>query len=123
MTKIPPVTTVYVHRNLNRGCWSVLLRGKLQGYRHRMTLRDVEFRVRQGGFARMQREAKRNVHAFAVGQPSRGLPRGKSIAVRYDRDYGKFVDNQGRHVTHASFAAFFPEGSVRAFGPKYDPVV
>lgn len=111
--------TVYVHRNLNRGCWSVLKQGKLQGHRHRMTLRDAEFRVRPGGFARMQREGIRNVHAFVVGDASAGRPSGKHVAVRYDRDKGQFVDNQGRHVTGAGGVMFFPEGSVRAFEPQY----
>lgn len=113
--------TVYVHRNLNRGCWSVLKQGKLQGHRHRMTLRDAEFRVRPGGFARMQREGVRNVHAFVVGETStsKGFPKGKHIAVRYDRDKGQFVDNQGRHVAGAGGVMFFPEGSVRAFEPQY----
>lgn len=115
---------IYVHWNLNRGCWSVLKQGKLQGYRKRLTLRDVEFRVRPGGFARMKREKKRNVHAFAVGQMSRNtLSRRQPIAVRYDRDKGQFVDNQGRHVIGAAAALFFPEGSVRALDPRYAPVV
>lgn len=111
--------TVYVHRNLNRSCWSVLKLGKLQGYRHRMTMRDVEFRVRPGGFARMKETGQRNVHAFVVGEPSKGLPRGKQVAVRYDRTKGQFVDNEGRHVLRADAAMFFPEGSVRAFKPEY----
>jgi hypothetical protein len=110
---------VYVHRNLNRSCWSVLKRGKLQGYRHRMTLRDAEFRVRPGGFARMQREGRRNVHAFVVGEPSKGIPTGKHVAVRYDRDKGQFVDNEGTRVVEAAAVMFFPEGSVRAFDPVY----
>jgi hypothetical protein len=114
----------YVHWNLNRDCWSVLRRGKLQEYRYRLSLRDVEFRVRPGGHRRALREGKRNVHAFAVGELGRSaLPKGKTVAIRYDRDKGQFVDNQGRHVTGASIALLFPEGSVRAFQPKYAPVI
>ena len=106
----------YVHRNLNRTCWSVLLRGKLCGYRREVTLRDVEFRVRPGGYARYLRQATRNVHAFVVGTISRGVPQGKRTRIRYDLDYGKFVDLNGKAYTHARAVRMDKNGQVWGYG-------
>ena len=113
----------YVHRNLNRGCWSVLERGKLKGYRHRLAMRDVEFRVRPGGHKRAVREERRNVHAFAVGQVSTGIPAGRGTPVRYDIGSGKFVDRKGRHIVGAKRAYFDERGRVSAYRPTYAPIV
>ena len=110
---------LYVHRNLHRNCWSVLHLGKLQGYRQRMVLKDVEFRVRLGGYQRAVRECRRNVHAFAVGHPGRKLPRARPIPVRYDWDYGAFVDSRGEEVLEAEAAYLRNNGIVWAYRPKY----
>ena len=117
------MTKTYVHRNLNRGCWSTLLRGKLQGYRQNITLRDVEFRVRPAGHRRALREGRRNVHAFGVGFPSRGIPSKKPTLVRYNRERGQFVDHDGRHILGAHVARFSDDGLVRIFDPVYAPLV
>ena len=109
----------YVHLNLNRNCWSVLMRGKLQGYRQNMSLRDVEFRVRPGGHARAVKEGKRNVHAFVVGTPSRGVPAKRPVLVRYDIKSGKFIDPQGKNILRADVARFSDDGKVRAYGAVY----
>ena len=111
--------TIYVHRNLNRKCWSVLDRGKLKGYRHKLTMRDVEFRVRAGGQRRAVREKRRNVHAFAVGRMSTGIPYGKGIKVRYDVRTGRFVDFGGRQILEAKKVYFTDQGQVWAFSPTY----
>ena len=119
MQRTSPTPKEYVHRNLNRTCWSVLQRGKLQGYRYNMTLRDVEFRVRPGGHNRAVREGRRNVHAFAVGTPSLGIPNKKASLIRYDVKKGSFVTFQGRAVLGAAFARFGPDNFFRAYGVKY----
>jgi len=108
----------YVHRNLNRSCWSVLLRGKLQGYRQNVTLREAEFRVRPGGYARYLREATRNVHAFVVGTPCRGIPKGRRVRIRYDLNYGKFVDAHGKAHEGAAAVRMDSQGRVWAYGLK-----
>ena len=113
------MSKTYVHRNLNRNCWSVLMRGKLQNHRQNISLRDVEFRVRPGGHARAVKEGRRNVHAFAVGTPSRGMPAKKPVLVRYDIERGKFIDHREKHVLRATVARFSDDGLVRVFNPTY----
>lgn len=111
---------VYVYRNLHKNCWSVLRGGKLHAHRHRLNLRDVQFRVRPAGQKRAVREGRKNVHAFAIGHiTSPGLPEGKAVPVRYDLPKGRFVDSQGREVVGARIALLFPEGSVQVFDPRY----
>lgn len=111
--------TVYVHRNLHHGGWSILHRGKVIARRNTYVLRDVEFRVRPGGHARAVREGKRNVHAFCVGEPSRGLPVRKPVLVRYDIRRGKFLDHNDQEILGAQKVRFGPEGIVQAFRPTY----
>lgn len=107
---------LYVHRNLNRSCWSILDRGKLRGYRNEVTVRDVEFRVRPGGYSRYLREASRNVHAFVVGTISRGIPQGRRTRIRYDLNRGQFVDLKGNAYTHAAAVRMDSNGRVWAYG-------
>ena len=111
--------TLYVHRNLNRNCWSVLKRGKLQAHRKKLTLRDVEFRVRPGGRARSLREGRRNVHAFAVGTMSNRVPPIKPVLVRYNLKSGKFLDHDGHQIIGAKQVRFGLDGLVCAFSPPY----
>lgn len=116
------MVNLYVHRNLNRKCWSVLLRGRLKEHRQEIILQDVEFRVRPGGQRRMLREGRRNVHAFAVGkrERSKDLTRKRSLIVRYDREKGQFVTRRGRQVINAKFAHFGNDGVVRAYNPTFN---
>lgn len=113
------MTAVYVHRNLNRNCWSVLKRGKLQAHRKKLTLRDVEFRVRPGGRARSLREGRRNVHAFAVGSMSNQVPPVKPVVVHYDLRSGRFLDHNDQHIIGAEQVRFGLDGLVCAFKPSY----
>jgi len=108
----------YVHRNLNRSCWSVLLRGKLHSHRQRLALGDVEFRIRPSGHRRALREGKRNVHAFVVGRLARKKPQGKPLRIRYDLGKGQFVTMRGRQVRAAAFVQFDERGRVWAWGSK-----
>ncbi len=115
------MTNLYIHRNLNRKCWSVLLRGRLKEHRREIILQNVEFRVRPGGHRRSLREGRRNVHAFAVGERERSkdLTRKRSLLVRYDRKKGQFVTRDGRQVINARFAHFATDGVVRTYHPRF----
>ncbi len=110
---------LYVHRNLHRDCWSVLHLGKLQEHRQRMILRDVEFRVRPGGYQRYLRECRRNVHAFVVGHPGRKLPRARPIPIRYNLNYGAFLNSRGEEVLEAEAVYLRNNGIVWAYRPQY----
>ncbi len=110
---------LYVHRNLNRRCWSVLDRGKLREHRQQITLKDTEFRVRPGGHARTLREGQRNVHAFVVGTLSRGISSGLGVWVRYDRARGAFVTKGARALESAKVVRMDNQGRVKAWGVRY----
>jgi hypothetical protein len=58
----------YFYWNLHRNVWSVMVRGKVQRHTHCAQLFRVEFRVRPAGHARVLREGRKNVHAFAVAE-------------------------------------------------------
>jgi len=45
-----------------------MVRGKVAGHYESAVLRDVEFRVRPGGRARVLRDGRKNVHAFAIAE-------------------------------------------------------
>ena len=61
----------YYYWNLHKGRWSEMRKGKVTGRWSSVVLWDVEFRVRPGGHARVLREGRKNVHAFAIGYDSR----------------------------------------------------
>ena len=79
---------VDVYWNLNRRTFSVRHRGKVVAYRDMVMLQDVRWVVQPSGQARVRREQKKNVHAFARGEWDPMEPvdltglNGK--AVRYD---------------------------------------
>ncbi len=56
-----------VHRNLNKGGWSVLGHGDHVTHRHYVLMVNVRWIVQPGGQSRARREGQRNVHAFARG--------------------------------------------------------
>ena len=57
----------YVYWNLHKKCFSLMQRGKVVDHRDKVILKNVEFRVREGGRQRVLQEQKKNVHAFVVG--------------------------------------------------------
>ena len=64
----------YFYWNLHKKCWSVMIRGKVEQHAAGAQLLDVEFRVRPGGHARVLREGRKNVHAFAVSSRCSTVP-------------------------------------------------
>ncbi len=72
MQKLQRNKPVWVYRNLRYGrssrpLYSIMQNGKIVARRHRLILREVTFKVREGGRQRVLREDRKNVHAFAVG--------------------------------------------------------
>ncbi len=89
---------VYVYRNLNKSCLSVLRSGKVIAHVQDISLDNVEFRVRSGGRDRTLREGRKNVHAFAIGtvsQPRPGHPMTDCERVTYDPHRYKLFVNVG----------------------------
>jgi hypothetical protein len=58
---------VMVYYNLHKHTFSVTYKGKVVLYADYVKLKNVEFRVREGGRERVRREMKKNVHAFVIG--------------------------------------------------------
>lgn len=79
---------VKVYWNLHKNCWSILdaKTERVIGYANTIELKNVELRVRHGGFERVQREGKKNVHAFAIGELVRidgDMPEGLNRVITY----------------------------------------
>lgn len=62
-----------VYWNLHKNIWSLREKGKVVAHMGAVGLRDVTFRVQPAGRARVIREGKKNVHAFAHGTYDHGL--------------------------------------------------
>jgi hypothetical protein len=58
---------VEVYWNLHKKCWSVRHKGKVVAHVNSIALGDVQWVVRPAGNAKVRREGKKNVHAFARG--------------------------------------------------------
>jgi hypothetical protein len=58
---------VMVYYNLHKHTFSVQKNGLVVLHADYVKLRDVEFRVRQGGKEKVRKEKSKNVHAFVIG--------------------------------------------------------
>lgn len=58
---------VRVYKNLNNGKMSIQQGGKVVAYADSVTLKDVSFKVNEGGRLRVIKERQKNVHAYAIG--------------------------------------------------------
>lgn len=58
---------VMVYYNLHKHTFSVSYGGKVIMHADFVKLKDVEFRVRQGGKEKVRDEKRKNVHAFVIG--------------------------------------------------------
>jgi hypothetical protein len=102
---------VMVYYNLNKHTFSVTHNSKVIMYADYVKLKDVEFRVRQGGKEKVRSEKRKNVHAFVIGElleyfeyPSKNIPTPFSNKViTYDPyKYDSFVfKNNEEPVFHA----------------------
>jgi hypothetical protein len=58
---------VMVYYNLHKHTFSVQKNGLVVLHADYVKLKDVEFRVRQGGKEKVRKEKSKNVHAFVIG--------------------------------------------------------
>jgi hypothetical protein len=104
-----------VHRNLNKGLWSVVgPSGRVEEWVGRTLLTGVTFLVQPGGWRRARREGRRNVHARACGRRLarwRLIPR-SAVRVRYNLGTGRFEDKMGREWKGAKEAWFDTDGKM-----------
>lgn len=115
---------VRVYRNLRTGGYSILdpKTGRVIAHRRQVALHNVEFVVRKAGRARVLRERRKSVHAFAVGEwVQRGLKQNNATCgtfVRYNPyESGYFKTLIGQKVTWAA-AAFMDKDGLRVFWPS-----
>lgn len=128
LQKIDPNRRVYVYRKLSgrgyRCCdpiYSVMQGGRVLSHRRRLLLRDVEFRVRAGGRARVLRTRSKNVHAFAIGylvDSAMGITsNGRDLPVRIKYDpyrYPFFYDIENERPVTRAVAALLNEHGISA---------
>ena len=58
---------VMVYYNLHKKTFSVTYDGRVILYADYVKLKNVEFRVREGGKEKVRQEMRKNVHAFVIG--------------------------------------------------------
>ena len=112
------VEKVRVYWNLHKKLWSVQSKGRVIAHLEELGLLDVSWVVRPAGRARVLREGKKNVHAFAVGKFAgfQGLAEGIPAyerEVRYNPfKAGHFVDEKGQKMKKSALAFFNPSRKV-----------
>ena len=77
---IGPTGTDDIYWNLHKLCWSIRYRGKVIAYAREVTLADARWVVQPAGQARVRREKRKNVHAFARGRLIEFTPVGERAA-------------------------------------------
>lgn len=76
---------VRVYRNLHKGGYSVMQKGRVVAHADELHLVDVKFVVQESGRKRTLREGRKCVHAFAVGRLSVGAKEWSGTLMRLGR--------------------------------------
>ena len=79
---------VEVYWNLNKNCFSVRHKGRVIAHTQSIQLRDIKWVVQPGGRARVLRERRKNVHAFARGTL---VANSFEIPARHDHNYKRII--------------------------------
>ena len=107
-----------VHRNLNRGTWSLTEPGRAVRHAEAAALAGVSFKVSAAGRARVLARRVRAVHAWAVGTPAPTWPKAGAplVAVTYNPfRAGTFTRcDTGEPVYFAAFVYFAADGACLA---------
>lgn len=121
---------VDVYFNLNKKCWSVRDRKtrRVVAHAHQIVLSDVTFRVSAAGNARVRREGRKNVHAFARGtvqsiDTNFTIEAARSVTYNPYR-YTTFVELESERPVYTALLAGFDGKSVVALdtNPLYGKV-
>jgi hypothetical protein len=112
---------VRVYRNLRHACWSVQARvdgrWKVVAHPSWLVLSGVSLVVSQAGRARVRREARKNVHAFLIGQLVQHGFAGKApVVVDEEQERGSAIQVVYNPFVTAQFEAVLPDiGHVPVF--------
>ena len=114
-----------VYRNLNRQCWSIRSTASrlVVAHARALILVDATWHVSPGGNARVRREGRKNVHAFARGVRSHlgeeNLLQTQTYVGQWPFDqvtYNPYTDTQfqseGETVRKSAVAFFHVDGTV-----------
>jgi hypothetical protein len=123
---INPARPVFVYRNLNFKCLSVMQDGIVRCHVDNVVLEDCEFRVSKAGQRKVRDEKRKNVHAkvkgMVVANPSEILSLGWNPVYYNPYKTDEFTDtSNARHVKSAMFADIDTEEGVLVLAPKYFP--
>ena len=121
---INPARPVFVYRNLNFKCLSVMQDGIVSCQGDNIVLEDCEFRVGKKGQAKVRETKSKNVHAKVKGHL---VPRPQDIlSMEWDSVYynpyttDEFTEQSTkRHVKAAKFVDIEASGSVLTFGTEF----
>lgn len=105
-----------VHRNLNRGTWSLTEPGQAVRHAEAVTLARVTFKVSAAGRARVLARRVRAVHAWAAGTLTEEQPAGPFVRVSYNPYRAETftrADN-GAPIHAAAFVVFTAAGECLA---------
>jgi hypothetical protein len=107
-----------VHKNLNKGCWSITQPGCKVRHAEAAALTAVRFVVQPGGLARVRKTRVRAVHAYATGTWAEPGPVSAAAErVTYNPFRADtFHTDDGRPVTAADYVWFHTDGSAYAEG-------
>ncbi len=90
---------VRVYRNLHKKCWSVQRHipkkgWRLYGHFEELSLKDAKFIIHQAGRLKVQREKRKNVHAYVEGE-----------ILNYIVDLG-FLPNRIKYSPYSNICGF-----------------
>jgi hypothetical protein len=110
---------VKVHKNLNRGCWTLTrAAGSPVEHANAAALADVRFVVQPGGLARVRKTGVRAVHAYCIGtEVTAPVGLGGLTEVTYNPFRADtFTTRDGRPVRAADLVVFHTDGRAYAGG-------
>jgi len=108
-----------VYRNLHTGGYSIqdTKTGLVIAHRDEVALTDVVFVVRHAGRAKVLRERRKNVHAFAVGRWRKGritdLKDRCAMSVHYNPYEAAYFQSRQKRPIYAASAAILDQTGLR----------
>jgi hypothetical protein len=145
VTEFPKKTEwqdIYVYRNTQRECWSIISSGKAISFlpskaskptgkvaerSKQVLLYKAKFRVNEAGRRRVRKTGKKNVHAGVVGFNMPFDPSVHTIITRFKRKWTPvsynpkrdkfFVDRNGRKILSAQYVWLDESGTCRVSHP------
>jgi hypothetical protein len=117
---------VDVYKNLHKGCWSVRWKGRVKAHEDHVLLCEAKFHVSQAGRARVQRQKRKNVHAWIKGTlVNNDKPSAEQLSkmreCTYDPyKYNQFVDKEVGSPLQTAELVWLSEGRVYYWNKTLD---